>query len=137
MPEGIDLCDSCDEDGCKQDFKQYNKDKDGCEQDFEHCDEDEDGWEQDYCEEVYEHNVRNQFLLSNDNDENELAVLEFIHCLVETFDKYFENVCELDVMFNVEKAHFILEEMMANGAVVETNRMNVLQPLILMDKERK
>ena len=77
------------------------------------------------------------FIVGVDNDENELAVLEFIHCLVETFDKYFENVCELDVMFNVEKAHFILEEMMANGAVVETNRMNVLQPLILMDKERK
>lgn len=77
------------------------------------------------------------FIVGVDNDENELAVLEFIHCLVETFDKYFENVCELDVMFNVEKAHFILEEMMANGAVVETNRMNVLQPLVLMDKERK
>jgi AP-4 complex subunit sigma-1 len=77
------------------------------------------------------------FIVGVDNDENELAVLEFIHCLVETFDKYFENVCELDVMFNVEKAHFILEEMMANGAVVETNRMNVMQPLILMDKERK
>jgi hypothetical protein len=72
-----------------------------------------------------------------DRHQNELAILEFIHNLVETLDKYFENVCELDVMFNVEKAHFILEEMMVNGAVVETNRMNVLQPLILMDKERK
>lgn len=77
------------------------------------------------------------FIVGVDNEENELAVLEFIHCVVETFDKYFENVCELDVMFNVEKAHFIVEEMMANGAVVETNRMNVLQPLVLMDKERK
>jgi len=26
-----------------------------------------------------------------------LAYLEFIHNLVETMDKYFENVCELDV----------------------------------------
>merc|ERR1711916_367423 len=76
------------------------------------------------------------FIVGVDNEENELAVLEFIHCLVETLDKYFENVAELDIMFNAEKAHFILEEMMANGAVVETNRMNVLQPLILMDKER-
>jgi hypothetical protein len=28
--------------------------------------------------------------------QNELGVLEFIHALVETLDKYFENVCELD-----------------------------------------
>ena len=28
---------------------------------------------------------------------NELALLEFIHNMVETLDKYFENVCELDV----------------------------------------
>ena len=30
-------------------------------------------------------------------DENELSILEFIHALVETLDKYFESVCELDV----------------------------------------
>lgn len=41
-------------------------------------------------------------------EENELGILEFIHALVETLDKYFENVCELDIMFNLEKAHFIL-----------------------------
>ena len=29
--------------------------------------------------------------------QNELSILEFIHNLVETLDKYFENVCELDV----------------------------------------
>ena len=32
-----------------------------------------------------------------DDDINELSLLEFIHNLVETLDKYFENVCELDV----------------------------------------
>lgn len=38
------------------------------------------------------------FVVAVDNDEdNELAVLEFIHSLVETLDKYFESVCELDV----------------------------------------
>lgn len=32
-----------------------------------------------------------------------MAYLEFIHTLVETLDKYFENVCELDVdrIFNI------------------------------------
>lgn len=63
-----------------------------------------------------------------------MAYLEFIHALVETLDKYFENVCELDIMFNIEKAHFILDEMVANGNIVEMNKSNILNPLILMDK---
>ncbi|PBJ70247.1 clathrin assembly sigma-adaptin protein complex 4 [Trypanosoma cruzi] len=68
-------------------------------------------------------------------EEGELAIYEFIHLVVETFDKYFENVCELDVMFNVEKAHFILEEMLVNGGIGETNKLLILQPIVLMDKE--
>ena len=35
-----------------------------------------------------------------DDDINELGMLEFIHNMVETLDKYFENVCELDVSLN-------------------------------------
>jgi len=66
-------------------------------------------------------------------NENELSILEFIHALVETLDKYFENVCELDIMFNLERAHFILDEMVANGKIVETNKKNILRPLRLMD----
>ena len=64
--------------------------------------------------------------------QNELSMLEFIHNLVETLDKYFSNVCELDVssfnqlmkmqiMFNIEKAHFIVDEMIMGGYIVETN----------------
>lgn len=34
---------------------------------------------------------------------------------VETLDRYFENVCELDIMFNLEKAHFILDEMVSGS----------------------
>ena len=49
------------------------------------------------------------FIVGTDPEEdNELGMLEFIHALVETLDKYFENVCELDIMFNLEKAQFIL-----------------------------
>ena len=50
--------------------------------------------------------------------QNEMAYLEFIHNLVETMDKYFENVCELDIMYNIEKAHYILDEMIMNGQIV-------------------
>ena len=75
------------------------------------------------------------FIVGVDAEENELAVLEFIHCVVETLDKYFENVAELDLMFNSDKAHFLLEEMFANGTVLETNKTNVLHPITMMDKK--
>ena len=71
------------------------------------------------------------------DEENELGILEFIHALVETLDKYFESVCELDIMFNLEKAHFIVEEMFSNGCITETNKVNSLQSLLLMDKQTK
>ena len=61
-------------------------------------------------------------------------MLEFIHNLVETLDKYFENVCELDIMFNIEKAHFIIDEMVMSGYIVETNKASILNPVIAIVK---
>eukprot|EP00953_Heterococcus_sp_UTEX-ZZ885_P012906 7376-Heterococcus_DN1.PRE.9 len=117
--------------------------------------------------------------------ENELGILEFIHCLVETLladtqhftsaalitlpvsmwqayqqagarcklraasamhaqhnekptlqlllaskqrsliDKYFQSVCELDIMFNLEKTHFILDEMYRSCCSVRLSVMHV------------
>jgi AP-4 complex subunit sigma-1 len=37
-------------------------------------------------------------------------------------------------MFHIEKAHYIVDEMVANGAIIENNRTNILKPLTLMDK---
>jgi AP-4 complex subunit sigma-1 len=37
-------------------------------------------------------------------------------------------------MFNIEKAHFILDEMLMNGEIVETNRHLVLEPIRLLEK---
>ena len=42
--------------------------------------------------------------------------------------------CELDIMFHLEKAHFMLEEMVMNGCIVETSKTNILAPIQLMDK---
>jgi AP-4 complex subunit sigma-1 len=53
---------------------------------------------------------------------------------VETLDKYFENVCELDIMFNLEKAHFIVQEFILNGCIVETNKTNILAPVYQIDR---
>ncbi len=37
-------------------------------------------------------------------------------------------------MFHIEKAHYIVDEMVANGAIVENNKSNILKPLELLDK---
>jgi hypothetical protein len=38
------------------------------------------------------------------------------------------------IMFNLEKAHFILEEMVMNGSILEANKANILKPIALMEK---
>mmetsp|Transcript_70951 Transcript_70951/g.82601 ORF Transcript_70951/g.82601 Transcript_70951/m.82601 type:complete len:143 (+) Transcript_70951:31-459(+) len=85
---------------------------------------------------IYRRYASLYFLVGIDaEDENEIAYYEFIHTLVETLDKYFENVSELDIMFNVEKAHFVLEEMVMSGQIVETNKNIILGPLLALDKK--
>ena len=69
-----------------------------------------------------------------DADENELAVLEFIHAFVEALDGHFGAVCELDIMFNLETVHYVLDEMVSGGAVVDGCRANVLAPLQLLER---
>jgi hypothetical protein len=73
-------------------------------------------------------------ILGVSSDENELSMLEFIHHIIETYDRYFENVCELDLMFGIEKAHMILDEMIMDGQIAETNRNRVLAPIGILDK---
>ena len=43
------------------------------------------------------------FVFVIDDAESELAVLDLIQVLVEVLDKSFENVCELDLIFNPDK----------------------------------
>ena len=75
--------------------------------------------------------------INSEDDVNELSMLEFIHNTVETLDRYFENVCELDIMFNIEKAHFIIDEMIMNGCILETNKESILTPLKAIMKASK
>ncbi|XP_068109977.1 AP-4 complex subunit sigma-1 isoform X1 [Hyperolius riggenbachi] len=69
-----------------------------------------------------------------DESENEMAVFELIHNFVEVLDKYFSRVSELDIMFNLDKVHIILDEMVLNGCTVETNKTRILAPLFVLDK---
>eukprot|EP01126_Amoeba_proteus_P060435 TRINITY_DN7992_c0_g1_i3.p1 TRINITY_DN7992_c0_g1~~TRINITY_DN7992_c0_g1_i3.p1 ORF type:complete len:175 (+),score=7.98 TRINITY_DN7992_c0_g1_i3:221-745(+) len=53
---------------------------------------------------------------------------------VETLDLYFESICELDIMYNLDKVHIILEELVLDGDIVETNRRVALYPIHSLDR---
>lgn len=55
------------------------------------------------------------FVACIDQDDNELITLEKIHLFVEVLDRYFGNVCELDIIFNFHKAYYILDELFIGG----------------------
>jgi len=54
---------------------------------------------------IYKRYASLYFLACVDDDDNELIVLETIHHFVEVLDRYFGNVCELDLIFNFHKAY--------------------------------
>jgi len=43
------------------------------------------------------------FVFIVDESESELGILDLIQVFVETLDRCFENVCELDIIFNMER----------------------------------
>ncbi|KAJ6667563.1 hypothetical protein lerEdw1_016684 [Lerista edwardsae] len=69
------------------------------------------------------------FCCAIEDQDNELITLEIIHRYVELLDKYFGSVCELDIIFNFEKAYFILDEFLLGGEVQETSKKNVLKAI--------
>ncbi|XP_010748306.2 AP-1 complex subunit sigma-3a [Larimichthys crocea] len=74
---------------------------------------------------VYKRYASLYFCTGLDNQDNELLTLEVLHRYVELLDKYFGNVCELDIIFNFEKAYFILDEFLMGGEVLETSKISV------------
>lgn len=61
------------------------------------------------------------FIIISTSTESPLALIDLIQVYVEALDKLFENVCELDLIFNYETLHAALSEMIIGGVVVETN----------------
>lgn len=62
-----------------------------------------------------------------DNEENELLTLDIIHRFVEQMDKAYGNVCELDIIFNFQKAYHILDELLIGGDIVESSKREALR----------
>ena len=78
---------------------------------------------------VYKRYASLYFCMGIDSGDNELLALEMIHRYVELLDEYFESVCELDIIFNFEKAYFILDELILGGEMTETSKRNVIHAI--------
>jgi len=85
------------------------------------------------CKIVYKRYASLYFCCAVEQDDNELLTLEIIHRYVELLDKYFGSVCELDIIFNFEKAYFILDELLVGGEIQETSKKNVLKAIAAQD----
>nr|XP_035934710.1 AP-1 complex subunit sigma-1A isoform X1 [Halichoerus grypus] len=78
---------------------------------------------------VYKRYASLYFCCAIEGQDNELITLELIHRYVELLDKYFGSVCELDIIFNFEKAYFILDEFLMGGDVQDTSKKSVLKAI--------
>ncbi|KAG0691710.1 clathrin coat assembly protein ap17 [Suillus ampliporus] len=74
------------------------------------------------------------FCVCVDANDNELAYLEAIHLFVEILDSFFDNVCELDLVFNFYKVYAILDEIFLAGEIEETSKDVVLSRLEELEK---
>lgn len=74
------------------------------------------------------------FTMCIDPVDNELSFLEIIHLFVEILDRYFGNVCELDLVYNFHKVYSILDEFFLAGEVQETSKAVIMARLQSMDR---
>ncbi|XP_065065966.1 AP-3 complex subunit sigma-1-like [Rhopilema esculentum] len=86
---------------------------------------------------IYRHYATLYFVFCVDSSESELGILDLIQVFVETLDKCFENVCELDLIFHVDKVHHILNEIVLGGMVLETNMSEILTHIEAQNKLEK
>uniref|UniRef100_A0A7S2XUT6 AP complex subunit sigma n=1 Tax=Fibrocapsa japonica TaxID=94617 RepID=A0A7S2XUT6_9STRA len=82
---------------------------------------------------VYKRYASLFFVVCIDKGDNELITLEMIHLYVEVLDRYFGNVCELDIIFNFHKAYYILDELFIAGELQESGKREVLRICGQMD----
>lgn len=73
------------------------------------------------------------FISCVDKNANELLTLEVIHHFVEVLDKYFGNVCELDLIFNFHKAYYVLDEILLSGELQESSKKTILRVVTAQD----
>lgn len=60
---------------------------------------------------IYRHYATLYFVFVVDGTESELGILDLIQTFVETLDKCFKNVCELDLVFHMDKVGSMIHEL--------------------------
>merc|ERR1711988_495209 len=77
------------------------------------------------------------FIFLVDSSESELGILDLIQVFVETLNKCFEDVCELDLIFQVEKVHHVMDEVVMGGMVLETSLSDIVEAVDAQSKIEK
>ena len=78
---------------------------------------------------IYRHFATLYFVVVIDTAESELAILDLIQVLVQVLDACFENVCELDLIYHFDRVHYILDELVIGGCVLESNVDSIMQAI--------
>lgn len=86
---------------------------------------------------IYRHYATLFFVFAVDSQESDLGILDLIQVFVEALDKIFENVCELDLIFHSDRVHFVLDEIVMGGMVLETNIGEILRGIEEQGKMHK
>merc|ERR1711939_244590 len=86
---------------------------------------------------TYRHYATLYFIIISTSTESPLALIDLIQVYVEALDRLFENVCELDLIFNFETLHATLSEMVVGGGVVETQLEKVVEGVKLQGRVAK
>eukprot|EP00898_Chlorokybus_atmophyticus_P000369 jgi/Chlat1/1332/Chrsp118S01725 len=82
---------------------------------------------------IYKRYASLYFVMGVDSLDNELITLEVIHHYVEILDRYFGNVCELDLIFNFHKAYYILDELLIAGELQESSKKAIFRVIAAQD----
>lgn len=82
---------------------------------------------------VYRRYAGLYFVVLIDYMDNELTYLESVHFFVEILDTYYDNVCELDLVFNFHRLYVVLDEIYLGGELQEILKGRVLQRLAYLD----
>ncbi|XP_040824444.1 AP-3 complex subunit sigma-2 isoform X4 [Ochotona curzoniae] len=82
---------------------------------------------------IYRHYATLYFVFCVDSSESELGILDLIQVFVETLDKCFENVCELDLIFHMDKGGLSAAPARAVSAVKNINLPEIPRNINLGD----
>lgn len=83
---------------------------------------------------IYKNYATLYFTFIVDDQESELAILDLIQTFVESLDRCFTEVSELDLIFNWQTLESVLEEIIQGGMVIDTNVTTIVNSVDELNK---